>query len=202
MIPDTVVLGGTFRAFSNTSFYQLLERIEQVRWKVYECEWKERIKNRWWMLFWKTGDCWTGECVQMLGRGWFLWKGIHHLSSNSKRWENVWACEEGIHWFAGSEEFQGSSTYDGCWRFLLLLRGGSLSFLLHWDKEWNIGVYSYGSLSLFHDWWRRSTNRCCYSCHYCREVPHSTCLIFFSHQILFSQLRTKFAPFLLMFLQE
>ncbi|MED6150806.1 IAA-amino acid hydrolase ILR1-like 6, variant 2 [Stylosanthes scabra] len=30
MIPDTVVLGGTFRAFSNTSFYQLLERIEQV----------------------------------------------------------------------------------------------------------------------------------------------------------------------------
>ena len=30
MIPDTVVLGGTFRAFSNTTFYQLLERIEQV----------------------------------------------------------------------------------------------------------------------------------------------------------------------------
>lgn len=31
MIPDSVVLLGTFRAFSNTSFYQLLERIEQVR---------------------------------------------------------------------------------------------------------------------------------------------------------------------------
>ncbi|KAJ6412660.1 hypothetical protein OIU84_005662 [Salix udensis] len=30
MIPDTVVLGGTFRAFSNTSFYQLLQRIEEV----------------------------------------------------------------------------------------------------------------------------------------------------------------------------
>ncbi|XP_019417072.1 PREDICTED: IAA-amino acid hydrolase ILR1-like 6 [Lupinus angustifolius] len=30
MTPDTVVLGGTFRAFSNTSFYRLLERIEQV----------------------------------------------------------------------------------------------------------------------------------------------------------------------------
>lgn len=30
MIPDKVVLGGTFRAFSNASFYQLLERIEQV----------------------------------------------------------------------------------------------------------------------------------------------------------------------------
>ncbi|KAK9270640.1 hypothetical protein L1049_026222 [Liquidambar formosana] len=30
MIPDTVVLGGTFRAFSNTSFYQLLRRIEEV----------------------------------------------------------------------------------------------------------------------------------------------------------------------------
>ncbi|KAA8546415.1 hypothetical protein F0562_002846 [Nyssa sinensis] len=30
MIPDTVILGGTFRAFSNTSFYQLLQRIEEV----------------------------------------------------------------------------------------------------------------------------------------------------------------------------
>ncbi|KAA8538452.1 hypothetical protein F0562_028002 [Nyssa sinensis] len=30
MIPNTVVLGGTFRAFSNTSFYQLLQRIEEV----------------------------------------------------------------------------------------------------------------------------------------------------------------------------
>ncbi|KAG8633129.1 IAA-amino acid hydrolase ILR1-like 6 [Manihot esculenta] len=30
MIPDTVVLGGTFRAFSNTSFYQLLRRIKEV----------------------------------------------------------------------------------------------------------------------------------------------------------------------------
>ncbi|CAL5386958.1 unnamed protein product [Camellia sinensis] len=29
-IPDTVVIGGTFRAFSNTSFYQLLKRIEEV----------------------------------------------------------------------------------------------------------------------------------------------------------------------------
>ncbi|KAJ9673600.1 hypothetical protein PVL29_023266 [Vitis rotundifolia] len=32
MIADTVVLGGTFRAFSNTSFYQLLQRIEEVCW--------------------------------------------------------------------------------------------------------------------------------------------------------------------------
>lgn len=30
MIPETVVLGGTFRAFSNISFYQLLRRIEEV----------------------------------------------------------------------------------------------------------------------------------------------------------------------------
>ncbi|KAI9395047.1 hypothetical protein POPTR_005G178900v4 [Populus trichocarpa] len=30
MIPDTVILGGTFRAFSNTSFNQLLQRIEEV----------------------------------------------------------------------------------------------------------------------------------------------------------------------------
>lgn len=30
MIPDAVVLGGTFRAFSNISFYQLLRRIEEV----------------------------------------------------------------------------------------------------------------------------------------------------------------------------
>ncbi|GFZ09790.1 IAA-amino acid hydrolase ILR1-like 6 [Actinidia rufa] len=30
VIPDKVVLGGTFRAFSNTSFYQLLKRIEEV----------------------------------------------------------------------------------------------------------------------------------------------------------------------------
>ncbi|KAK3041389.1 hypothetical protein RJ639_001587 [Escallonia herrerae] len=30
MIPDTVVLKGTFRAFSNTSFYQILQRIEEV----------------------------------------------------------------------------------------------------------------------------------------------------------------------------
>lgn len=30
IIPDTVILGGTFRAFSNTSFYQLLKRIEEV----------------------------------------------------------------------------------------------------------------------------------------------------------------------------
>ncbi|CAJ1974250.1 unnamed protein product [Sphenostylis stenocarpa] len=40
MIPDTVVLGGTFRAFSNTSFYQLRERIEQViveQASVYRC---------------------------------------------------------------------------------------------------------------------------------------------------------------------
>ena len=30
VIPDTVVIGGTFRAFSNSSFYQLLQRIEEV----------------------------------------------------------------------------------------------------------------------------------------------------------------------------
>lgn len=30
MIPETVVLGGTFRAYSNTSFYQLLRRIKEV----------------------------------------------------------------------------------------------------------------------------------------------------------------------------
>ncbi|XP_031273116.1 IAA-amino acid hydrolase ILR1-like 6 isoform X2 [Pistacia vera] len=30
MIPDTVIIGGTLRAFSNTSFYQLLRRIEEV----------------------------------------------------------------------------------------------------------------------------------------------------------------------------
>ncbi|KAL9396132.1 hypothetical protein Peur_010385 [Populus x canadensis] len=30
MIPETVVLGGTFRAYSNTSFYQLLQRIKEV----------------------------------------------------------------------------------------------------------------------------------------------------------------------------
>ncbi|XP_028774988.1 IAA-amino acid hydrolase ILR1-like 6 [Neltuma alba] len=40
VIPDKVVLGGTFRAFSNASFYQLLERIEQViveQASVYRC---------------------------------------------------------------------------------------------------------------------------------------------------------------------
>ncbi|KAK9993651.1 hypothetical protein SO802_023354 [Lithocarpus litseifolius] len=40
MIPDAVVLGGTFRAFSNISFYQLLRRIEEVIVKqasVYRC---------------------------------------------------------------------------------------------------------------------------------------------------------------------
>lgn len=31
MIPNSVVLGGTLRAFSNTSFYRLLQRIEEVR---------------------------------------------------------------------------------------------------------------------------------------------------------------------------
>jgi len=134
-------------------------------------EWTENC------YFSKTGYCWTGECVQMHGRSWLFWKGVHHLSSHSEWWANVWACEEGIYWFAGSEEFQGSSTYDGCWRFLLLLRGGSLSFLLHRDKEWNSGVYSHWPLSIFHDWWRRSTNRCCCSCYYCREVPHWTWLI-------------------------
>ncbi|OMO78610.1 Peptidase M20 [Corchorus olitorius] len=30
MIPDTVVIGGTLRAFSNSSFYNLLQRIEEV----------------------------------------------------------------------------------------------------------------------------------------------------------------------------
>ncbi|KAF3447625.1 hypothetical protein FNV43_RR12812 [Rhamnella rubrinervis] len=40
MIPDTVALGGTFRAFSNITFYQLLQRIEEViveQAKVYRC---------------------------------------------------------------------------------------------------------------------------------------------------------------------
>ncbi|XP_062157533.1 IAA-amino acid hydrolase ILR1-like 6 [Alnus glutinosa] len=40
MIPDTVVLSGTFRAFSNTSFYQLLHRIKEViveQASVYRC---------------------------------------------------------------------------------------------------------------------------------------------------------------------
>ncbi|KAF8404078.1 hypothetical protein HHK36_008955 [Tetracentron sinense] len=40
MIPETVVLGGTFRAFSNTSFYQLRQRIEEViveQVSVYRC---------------------------------------------------------------------------------------------------------------------------------------------------------------------
>ncbi|MQL91142.1 hypothetical protein Taro_023740 [Colocasia esculenta] len=39
-IPDFVTLGGTFRAFSNTSFYQLRQRIEEViveQAKVYRC---------------------------------------------------------------------------------------------------------------------------------------------------------------------
>ncbi|KAE8684498.1 IAA-amino acid hydrolase ILR1-like 6 [Hibiscus syriacus] len=30
MIPDTVIIGGTFRAFSNASFYNLLQRIQEV----------------------------------------------------------------------------------------------------------------------------------------------------------------------------
>lgn len=30
MIPESVILGGTFRAFSNDSFYQLRQRIEEV----------------------------------------------------------------------------------------------------------------------------------------------------------------------------
>ncbi|KAL5558261.1 hypothetical protein UlMin_034472 [Ulmus minor] len=41
MIPDKVVIGGTFRAFSNTSFYRLLQRIEEViveQARVYGCE--------------------------------------------------------------------------------------------------------------------------------------------------------------------
>ncbi|KAF7816849.1 IAA-amino acid hydrolase ILR1-like 6 [Senna tora] len=40
MIPDTVILGGTFRAFSNANFYQLRQRIEQViveQASVYRC---------------------------------------------------------------------------------------------------------------------------------------------------------------------
>ena len=37
-IADTVVLGGTFRAFSNTSFYQLLQRIEEV-YNIYVNKW-------------------------------------------------------------------------------------------------------------------------------------------------------------------
>ncbi|OVA18982.1 Peptidase M20 [Macleaya cordata] len=40
VIPESVVLGGTFRAFSNTSFYQLRRRIEEViveQARVYKC---------------------------------------------------------------------------------------------------------------------------------------------------------------------
>jgi hypothetical protein len=37
MTPDTVVIGGTFRAFSNSSFYQLLKRIEQVGDLAFKC---------------------------------------------------------------------------------------------------------------------------------------------------------------------
>lgn len=40
MIPDSVVLKGTLRAFSNTSFYQLLHRIEEViveQSRVFRC---------------------------------------------------------------------------------------------------------------------------------------------------------------------
>ncbi|CAK9313593.1 unnamed protein product [Citrullus colocynthis] len=40
MIPDSVVIGGTFRAFSNSSFYQVLQRIEEViveQASVYRC---------------------------------------------------------------------------------------------------------------------------------------------------------------------
>ncbi|XP_052188433.1 IAA-amino acid hydrolase ILR1-like 6 [Diospyros lotus] len=40
MVPDSVVLGGTFRAFSNASFYHLLRRIEEViveQASVYRC---------------------------------------------------------------------------------------------------------------------------------------------------------------------
>ncbi|OWM90135.1 hypothetical protein CDL15_Pgr006456 [Punica granatum] len=40
MIPDSVVLGGTFRAFSNSSFYQLLRRTEEViveQARVFRC---------------------------------------------------------------------------------------------------------------------------------------------------------------------
>ncbi|CAN6542534.1 hypothetical protein ACFX13_019735 [Malus domestica] len=40
MIPNTVVLGGTFRAFSNTNFYRILQRIEEViveQASVYRC---------------------------------------------------------------------------------------------------------------------------------------------------------------------
>ncbi|GFY96683.1 IAA-amino acid hydrolase ILR1-like 6 [Actinidia rufa] len=40
VIPNTVVLGGTFRAFSNTSFYLLVKRIEEViveQARVFRC---------------------------------------------------------------------------------------------------------------------------------------------------------------------
>ncbi|KAG6578962.1 IAA-amino acid hydrolase ILR1-like 6, partial [Cucurbita argyrosperma subsp. sororia] len=40
IIPDTVVIGGTFRAYSNSSFYQVLQRIKEViveQASVYRC---------------------------------------------------------------------------------------------------------------------------------------------------------------------
>lgn len=39
VIPDSVTIGGTFRAFSKESFLQLKQRIEEVKWiKVIDFE--------------------------------------------------------------------------------------------------------------------------------------------------------------------
>jgi metal-dependent amidase/aminoacylase/carboxypeptidase family protein len=41
IIPESVALGGTFRAFSNNSFYHLRRRIEEVEYKNYDMHVKQ-----------------------------------------------------------------------------------------------------------------------------------------------------------------
>lgn len=73
MIPETVVIGGTFRAFSNASFYNLLQRIEEVR-RSFHFRFGVLIFTilTFFDMETHTGNRRTGQCFPMLGDGRFL----------------------------------------------------------------------------------------------------------------------------------
>lgn len=85
-IPETVVLCGTFRAFSNSSFYQLLKRIREVSQSFKLC-----IEELTFYLNLKkapassaTGLYRTSTRVQMFSDSGVLRGQGHNLSSNSE----------------------------------------------------------------------------------------------------------------------
>ncbi|XVE95496.1 hypothetical protein REPUB_Repub02eG0102700 [Reevesia pubescens] len=126
MIPDTVVIGGTFNAFSNASFYNLLQRIEEVivvQASAFRCS--------------VTVDCFEKEST------------IYHSTVNDDRmFMHVKKVATDL---LGPPNFRVVPPMMGAEDFYFYSEVVPAAFYYIGVRSVTLGVYTYRSLTIFYD---------------------------------------------------